>query len=211
MYRMLHDVISVYLIMKELIVTGFEPFGGETINPSWEAVKLLPDIVNGYRLIKLELPTVYGKAAEKIFDAAKNTDLFGILSVGQAGGRRCVTPEMSAINLRYSRIPDNSGRMCFDEPVAEGGENSYFSTLPVRKIEAALKDKGIESAVSYSAGTFVCNDVMYSVLQHFRDTDVKCGFIHIPYIPEQGHLDQPSMPLETIIRALVTAISVITA
>ena len=192
---------------KTILVTGFEPFGGESLNPSWEAVKLLPDMINGHRICKLEIPVVYGKAAEKIIETAEKLDLCAILSVGQAGGRARVTPEMSALNLRYSLAPDNAGRICLDEPVDRNGENSYFSTIPVRKIAKALNDSGIDAAVSYTAGTFVCNDVMYSILRHFRDTGVKCGFIHVPFIPEQGHKDQPSMPLDKIVSALEIAIN----
>lgn len=194
--------------MKKLFITGFEPFGGEKINPSWEAVKLLPDTIGDFELIKAEIPVVFGKAAETVITKAEEINPDAIICVGQAGGRTGVTPEMVAINLRFASIPDNEGNQPKDAPVIEGGENAYFSTLPIRKMAAAISEAEIASSVSYSAGTYVCNDLIYHVLHHFKNTETKACFIHVPFIPEQT-ADKPSLPLETIAKALEIAIKAI--
>ena len=130
-----------------------------------------------------------------------------ILSVGQAAGRAAITPEMVAINLRHASIADNSGLVPQDQPVTADGPAAYFSTVPVRKMANAIADAGIPASVSYSAGTFVCNDVMYSALHHFRDSGVRCGFIHVPQLPQQAAEERPSMSLESMIQGLAAAIS----
>lgn len=194
--------------MKKLLITGFEPFGGEKINPSWEAVKLLPDEIGDFVLRKIEVPTVFGKATKTVLEAAEEYSPDAIICIGQAGGRAAVTPEMIAVNLRFASVPDNEGNEPKDEPVVSGGENAYFSTLPVRKMTSAINEAGIPAAVSYSAGTFVCNDLIYSVLHHYKNSDTKACFIHVPFLPEQTS-DKPSMSLETIAKALEKAIKAI--
>lgn len=194
--------------MKKLLITGFEPFGGEKINPSWEAVKLLPDEIGDFSITKAEIPVVFGKAAETVIKIAKDLSPDAIICVGQAGGRTGITPEMVAVNLRFASIPDNEGNQPKDVPVIEKGENAYFSTLPVRKMSEAISDSGITSSVSYSAGTYVCNDLIYSVLHRYKNTDTKACFVHVPFIPEQT-ADKPSMELENIAKALETAIKAI--
>ena len=167
--------------MKKLLITGFEPFGGEEINPSWEAVSRLPETINGYALTKLLIPVVFGKGAEAVIKAADDLSPDVILCIGQAGGRNAITPELVGINLRHGRIADNEGNQPMDEPIINGGENAYFSTLPVRKMADAVNASGVPSHVSYSAGAYVCNDVIYTLLERFKDTSVRVGFIHIPY------------------------------
>ena len=194
--------------MKKLLITGFEPFGGEKINPSWEAVKLLPDEIGDFILKKIEVPVVFGKAAETVLHSAEEYSPDAIICVGQAGGRTGVTPEMVAINLRFASIPDNEGGQPKDEPCITGGENAIFATLPVRKMTSAISDCGISAAVSYSAGTYVCNDLIYHILHRYSGTDTKACFIHVPFIPEQTN-DKPSMELETIVKALEEAIKAI--
>lgn len=194
--------------MKKLLITGFEPFGGEKINPSWEAVRLLPDIIGEFELIKTEIPVVFGKAAENVLAKAAETKPDAIICVGQAGGRTGITPEMVALNLRFASIPDNEGSQPKDEPCVPEGENAYFSTLPVRKMAAAVSESEIPCSVSYSAGTYVCNDLIYHVLHHFKNTETKACFIHVPFIPEQTK-DKPSLALETIAKALEIAIGAI--
>ena len=194
--------------MKKLLITGFEPFGGEKINPSWEAVKLLPDEIGDFAITKAEIPVVFGKAAETVLKIAEDLSPDAIICVGQAGGRTGITPEMVAVNLRFASIPDNEGNQPKDIPVIEKGENAYFSTLPVRKMSEAISDSGITSTVSYSAGTYVCNDLIYSVLHHYKNTDTKACFVHVPFIPEQT-ADKPSMELENIAKALEIAIKAI--
>lgn len=190
--------------MKKLLITGFEPFGGEEINPSWEAVKRLPEEINGYALHKLLIPVVFGEAAERVIAVAERISPHVILCIGQAGGRGSITPELVGINLRHGRIPDNKGNQPNDEPIAEGGDAAYFSSLHVRKIAEAIKAEGIPAAVSYSAGAYVCNDVLYTLLARYKNTETRVGFIHIPYIPEQNK--EPSMSLDEIIKGLILAI-----
>jgi len=190
----------------KLLITGFDPFGGEAINPAWEAVKLLPDTVGTYKLHKLEIPTVFGEAAQKVLVAAQEISPDVILCIGQAGGRRAVTPEMIAINLRYGRIADNAGNQPMDVPCVPGAPDAYFATVPVRKMAEAIAAAGLPGAVSYSAGAYVCNDTLYTLLHRYHGTDTRVGIIHVPFLPEQVRENVPSMPLENITRALFTAI-----
>ena len=190
--------------MKKLLITGFEPFGGESINPSWEAVLRLPDEIGDYALTKLCIPVVFGKATQKVVEMAKEVCPDAIVCIGQAGGRYGVTPEMVGINLRHATIPDNEYNQPMDEPIVENGANAFFSTLPVRKIATAIKEQGIPSQVSYSAGAYVCNDLLYSLLSYFQNTEMAVGFIHVPYCNEQNK--NPSLPLEDIVKALTVAI-----
>ena len=190
--------------MKKLLITGFEPFGGEKINPSWEAVTRLPDEISGYSLTKLRIPVVFGECAERVIKAADDIKPDIILCIGQAGGRKAITPELVGINLRYASIPDNGGNQPKDEPVTEGGAAAYFSTLPVRRIAEAISAAGLPSQVSYSAGAYVCNDVLYSLLDRYKNTDTRVGFIHIPYCVEQNK--EPSMDISDIVAGLIAAI-----
>ena len=188
--------------MKKLLITGFDPFGGESINPAWEAVKLLPDLIGDYALTKLEIPTVFGTASQKVLEAAETVQPDVILCIGQAGGRKAITPEMVGINLRHARIADNAGNQPQDEPIAPDGPAAYFATVPVRKMTAAIEAAGIEAAVSYSAGAFVCNDTLYAVLHHYAGAAVQAGFVHVPFLPQQAKEGVPSMPLDEIVRGL---------
>ena len=191
-------------MMKKLLITGFDPFDGATINPSWEAVKLLPDTVGEYELHKLQIPTVFGLAPRTVLEAAEKLQPDVIISVGQAGTRPAVTPERIGINVRDARITDNAGISPKDEPIVPGGPDGLFSTLPVKAMIAAIQEAGLPASISNTAGTFVCNDVLYSLLHHFAGTDTRCGFIHVPWLPEQG---EPSLPLESTAKALEIAIS----
>ena len=191
---------------KKLLITGFDPFGGETVNPAWEAVKKLPDRITDYTLYKLEIPTVFGLAAETVLAKATDFQPDVILCIGQAGGRAAVTPERIAVNIRDARIPDNAGNQPGGEQIAPDGPAAYFATIPVKEMAAAIENAGIAATVSNSAGAFVCNDTLYSLLHHYAHTDVKVGFIHVPYLPEQG---QPNMELEVITKALEAAIEAI--
>ena len=190
--------------MKKLLITGFEPFGGEKINPSWEAVKLLPKQIGEYTLTKLLIPVVFGESAKKVIEKANEINPDAILCIGQAGGRSSITPEFVGINLRHAEIPDNNGNQPQDEQIILDGENAFFATLSVRKIANAIKEFGIPSQVSYSAGAYVCNDVIYTLLSRYKSTQTKVGFIHIPYCAEQNKT--PSMPLDDIIKGLIVAI-----
>ena len=189
--------------MKTLLITGFDPFGGAAINPSWQAVKRLPEQVGGFRVHKLEIPTVFGAAAQMVAQKAEQIGADVILCVGQAGGREAVTPERIAVNIRDARIADNAGNQPRGEFVDAHGPAAYFATVPVKNMVQAMENAGIKATVSNSAGAFVCNEVMYSLLHHFDGTQTKVGFIHVPFIPEQG---SPSMELEQITQALVAAV-----
>ena len=189
---------------KKLLITGFEPFDGEQINPSWEAVDRLLTEINGYELVKLRIPVLFGEAATKVIKVADEIRPDVILCIGQAGGRGAITPELVGINLRNASIPDNNGYQPKDEPIVEGGECAYFSTLPVRRIAEAINDAGIPSHVSYSAGAYVCNDVLYTLLARYKNTKTRIGFIHIPYCVEQNK--EPAMDINDIVKGLVVAI-----
>ena len=193
--------------MKRLLITGFDPFGGATVNPSWMAVERLPDQIGECVLCKLQIPTVFSKAATAVLETARQFSPDTILCVGQAGGRAAVTPERIGVNIRDARIPDNAGNQPRGEFVDPQGPAAYFSTLPVEAMAQAIRDAGVDATVSNSAGAFVCNDVLYSLLHHYDGTAVRVGFVHVPYIPEQG---APSMELEQIVRALEAAITLIT-
>lgn len=195
--------------MKKLLITGFDPFGGATVNPAREAVMALPDRIGDFELTKLEVPTLFGKAAERVLEVARDLAPDAIICVGQAGGRAAVTPEVVGINLREASIPDNGGFQPVNQPVVEGGPAAYFATLPVREMVAAMKAADIPAALSYSAGAFVCNDLLYTLLHAYRGTEVKVGFIHIPYLPEQAGAGVPSLPLEASVKALEVAVGVL--
>ena len=196
--------------MKQLLITGFDPFGGASVNPAREAVMALPDVVGDYALTKLEIPTVFGLAAETVLRAAEAHCPDVILCVGQAGGRAAITPEVVAINLREASIPDNAGNQPKNMPVVENAPAAYFSTLPVRAMAEGVKAAGIPCSLSYSAGVFVCNDLLYTLLHHYDGTDTRVGFVHIPYLPEQAGEGVASLPLEDAVRGLTAAIQAIT-
>ena len=193
--------------MKKLLITGFEPFGGEKINPSWDALRRLPLEIGGYELTKLLIPVIFGKAAETVLQAADKISPDVILCIGQAGGRNAITPELVGINLRHTSMPDNSGYQPMDEPIVADGETAYFSTLPVRKIAEAINASGVPSHVSYSAGAYVCNDVLYTLLARMKGSKTRVGFIHIPYSAEQNK--EPCMDINEIVKALTVAIEAI--
>ena len=195
--------------MKKLLITGFDPFGGADRNPSREAVMALPDVIGDYTLFKLEIPTVFGLAAETVLRAATDLRPDAILCVGQAGGRAAITPEVVAINLREVSIPDNHGNQPQNTPVVENAPAAYFSTLPVRHMVEAVKAAGVPCALSYSAGVFVCNDLLYTLLHHYDGTDTRVGFVHIPYLPEQAGEGVPSLPLCEAVKGLTAVIEVL--
>ena len=193
----------------KIIVTGFDPFGGETINPSIECVKALPEI-EGVELIRLELPTVFKESAKRLNEVINEVKPDAVLSVGQAGGRPGITMERIAINVDDARIPDNISQQPIDETIQTKGAAAYFSTLPIKRIVKAIREAGIPVEVSNSAGTFVCNHIMYQALFAATKADkpFKAGFMHIPFIPEQT-TDKPSLPLEESTKALQIAIETI--
>lgn len=197
----------------KILVTGFDPFGGEAINPALEAVKQLPSVIEGADIVTVEIPTVFGKCAAVVKAAIEQHQPDVVINVGQAGGRFAVTPERVAINLDDARIPDNEGNQPLDTPIQATGAAAYFTQLPVKAIVEAIKNAGLPSAVSYSAGTFVCNHIMYQV-QYLIATDyptMKGGFIHVPFIPQQvvAKPNQPSMSVTDIVTALTKALEAV--
>ena len=193
--------------MRRLLITGFEPFGGEETNPSWDALALIPDRIADFNITKLEIPVVFGKSADVVIKKAEEIKADVVLCIGQAGGRDAVTPEMIGINLRYATIPDNDGNKPVDERIIPDAPDAYFTTLPARKMAAEIEKSGIRSKVSYSAGAYVCNEVIFSLMHHFKGSDVKVGFIHVPYSCEQEK--DPSMPLKSIAVAIISSINAI--
>ena len=197
----------------KILVTGFDPFGGEPINPAIESVKRLPDNIAGAEIIKLEIPTVRKKSLEKIEKAINEHNPDVILSIGQAGGRFDISIERVGINLDDFRIPDNEGNQIIDEPVFPDGENSYFVKLPVKSMVQNVQKNNIPPSVSYTAGTFVCNHVLYGVMYLIEKKykGKKSGFIHIPFLPQQvvDKKNMPSMELDTIVKGLTAAIEAI--
>ena len=198
-----------------VLITGFDKFGGESINPSSLCVNSLPNVIDNIEIKKITLPTVF-KDSTRVLE--ENIDSFSpniVICVGQAGGRSKITPERIAINIDDARIPDNIGNSPIDETIRKDGENAYFSTLPIKAIVDELNKNNIPSTISNTAGTFVCNHIMYEslYLTSTKYPNIKAGFIHIPYIEEQV-LNKPNMPymkkediivsLELIIKTAVT-------
>lgn len=197
----------------KILVTGFDPFGGEKINPSIETVKRLPGEIAGAKIIKLEIPTVCGKSVEVIEEAIIRYDPDVILSIGQAGGRADISVERIGINVDDFRIPDNEGGKRTDEPIDPQGPDAYFVRVPVKAMVEHIRERNIPASVSNTAGTFVCNHVIYGVcrLIDVKYPDKRSGFIHIPYLPEQA-LDKrntPSMSQELMVEAISAAIEAI--
>ncbi|TGV18328.1 pyroglutamyl-peptidase I [Mesorhizobium sp. M00.F.Ca.ET.186.01.1.1] len=197
--------------MKTILVTGFDPFGGEAINPAWESVKRLAEIESGeYRIVARQLPTVFGKSVELLVQAIREISPDLVFCIGQAGGRADISIERVAINVDDARIPDNAGKQPIDTPIVEGGPVAYWSSLPIKAIVKEMRAKGIPASVSQTAGTFVCNHLFYGLMHAIAKEypAVRGGFVHIPYLPEQAakHPGQPSMSVETIVNGLQIAI-----
>ena len=191
----------------KIILTGFAPFGGETVNSSYQAVKLLPDNIDGCQLIKLELPVSFDLCASLMEWMISMHHPDAVVCLGQAGGRTAITPEYVAINLKHSVMPDNSGIAYIDQPILPDAPNAYFTMLPVRKMVENLQEAGIPGFISYSCGTFVCNCMMYHLLHQIntKSLGIKGGFIHVPYSTEQVKckcIAPFSMEIEEIARGI---------
>lgn len=197
----------------KVLVTGFDPFGEDVINPAIEAVKRLPDTIENVEIIKLEIPTVFYKSAEVVKETIEKEKPDYVLNIGQAGGRYELTPERVAINLDDARIADNEGQQPIDKPIKEDGEAAYFSQLPIKAMVDYMKKENIPASVSNSAGTFVCNHIMYQTL-YLAMTEfpnIKAGFMHIPFLPEQviERPNTPAMALEDIVKGITAALKAI--
>ena len=198
--------------MRNVLVTGFEPFGGEPINPALEAVRRLEGkILGGARVATRALPVVRFAAIEEIERHIREVDPILVLAIGQAGGRLEITPERIAINVDDFRIPDNGGFQPMDEPIVQAGPPAYWSTLPIKAMVLAMKQAGIPASVSNTAGTFVCNHLFYGLMHCLAQqrNGVRGGFLHIPYLPEQAARlgGQPSMSVECVVKGLEAAIT----
>jgi pyroglutamyl-peptidase len=191
-----------------VLVTGFDPFGGSPVNPSWQAVQALDGrVIAGARVVGAELPTVFGASIERLAALleAHQPDL--VICTGQAGGRAALSLERVAINVDDARIPDNAGAQPVDRPVVDDGPAAYFSTLPIKAMLRALLDAGVPAEVSQTAGTFVCNHVFYGLMHLLaqpRWRHVRGGLIHVPWLPEQG---RPCLPLAQMVDGLELAIA----
>ncbi|MBF0715528.1 pyroglutamyl-peptidase I [Gemella palaticanis] len=198
----------------KVLITGFDPFNNSTINPSAEAIKLLPDFLGNVEVIKKIIPTVFNKSFDILKEHIENNKPDIVICVGQAGGRSKVTIERVAINIDDAPIKDNDGNIPVDKKIVEDGETAYFSTLPIKAIVNKLNIDSIPADISNSAGTFVCNHIMYQSLHYakVKNHSFKTGFIHIPYIPEQtvDMKNVASMELNIIVDALEKAILVCT-
>ncbi|MGL5656518.1 MAG: pyroglutamyl-peptidase I [Fusobacteriaceae bacterium] len=197
--------------MKKVLITGFDPFGGESINPAFEAVKALPDSIEGYEIIKKEIPTVFEKSYKVLFETIDQVKPEIVICVGQAGGRFEVSPERVAINVDDARIKDNEGNQPIDVKVFEDGENAYFTNLPIKKMVDDMKQGAVPAVVSNTAGTFVCNHIMYALMYYINknNLNIRGGFIHVPYLPEQvlDKKGQPFMSQELITKGLEISIA----
>ena len=183
----------------KLLLTAFDPFGGEKINPALEAVKRVQDKIGDLEIVKLEVPTVFYKSIDTVTNAIEKEHPDVVLCIGQAGGRFDLTPERVAININDARIPDN-----------EDGENAYFSSLPIKAMVAEIRKADIPASVSNSAGTFVCNHLMYGVLYTIaKKYPSMCGgFMHVPFITSQvvnRPTNAPSLSLDTIVKGIEAA------
>ncbi len=201
--------------INRILVTGFDPFGGESVNPASEVVLQLDGIeINDCEIIAEEIPTVYGDSAEKVKKLIDEVEPDVVLHVGQANGTHGIRVERIALNLNDARIEDNEGNQPKDEVIADDGPTAYWTTIPTRKIVESVKEAGIPSFLSYTAGTFVCNHVIYSTAHHIEKNDlpIHYGFIHVPFLPEQA-VDKndkpPSMARETIKDGLLVALETI--
>jgi len=190
--------------MKKLLITGFEPFGGDDKNPALEAVKRLEGLeLEGAVVVTCSVPVVLQRSIDTVIHEIKKHKPDYVVTVGQAGGRCAITPERVAINIDDYRIPDNDGHQPIDQKVEETGPDAYLSTLPIKAMVKAMQDKGIPAQVSNTAGTFVCNHLFYGIQHYLRETNIKHGFVHIPLMNEQcTDGSKPTMSLDSIVEGL---------
>lgn len=198
--------------MQTILLTGFEPFGGEHTNPSWQAVQKLDgyQLDDEVRIVSRQLCCVFDKSQQQLKAAIAELNPVLVLAVGQAGGRTDLCFEKVAINFIDARIADNAGQQPIDQSVVSDGPAAYFTTLPVKAMVNRLRQMGIPASVSYTAGTFVCNTIFYALMHQLKNTPkVRAGFLHIPYAPEQAiGKAVASMPVEMVVQALKLSLPV---
>ena len=191
-----------------ILVTAFTPFGGDAKNASQEILNALPDVLSGVLLEKRLLPVSFRAAPQIAAEAAASLRPEAIVCLGQAGGRDAVTPERVAVNLMDAAMPDSDGFQPVDEPIFPDGPAAYFSTLPVKAMVEAMQRPAVPSRLSDTAGTYVCNALMYAMLHRVKD--VPCGFIHVPYLTEQGKGSEiPSLPRELVLRGITACLQIL--
>ena len=197
----------------KILLTGFEPFGGENINPAKEAVKLVKDEIKGAQIVKCYVPVVFGKAIDTVYEAMKKENPDAVLLIGQAGGRYEMTPERVAINCDDARIPDNEGNSPVDQAVFADGPSAYFSTLPIKKMVENMKANNVPAAISNTAGTYVCNHLMYGVRYYIEKEfpNTIGGFMHVPFVHEQvmNKKETPSLSLDDVVKGIEASIEAI--
>jgi pyroglutamyl-peptidase len=193
--------------MAKVLLTGFEPFGNSSLNPSGEIVKA----IKAENIVSSVLPVVFGQSAQLLKDLVDHHKPDVVLCLGQAEGRHAMTPERIAINIDDARMADNSGVLISERAIIEGGPDAYFSTLPVKAMVEAMKAAGVPAALSFSAGTFVCNHIFYSLQHHLKASAVKSGFMHVPLMDQQRveFAGLPTMPLGQMIAGVQAALKVI--
>ena len=195
-----------------VLVTGFEAFGVERINPSWEIAKSLPSTICSHRIVARRIPTVFGSAIVAVTALITKHQPSVVLCFGQAGGRDCISVERVAINVNDARIADNDGNQPIDQAIVAAAPAAYFSTTPIKTMVAAMQKKGVPAEVSNTTGTFVCNHIMYGVLHHIatHKLNTRAGFIHVPYLPSQVvNGSAPSMALSTMQAGIEAAIDAV--
>ena len=197
----------------KVLLTAFEPFGGESVNSAQETAALVKDEIAGAKIVKMTVPVMFGKSIEAVVSAIRREQPDAVLCLGQAGGRAELTPERVAINIDDARIPDNEGNQPVDRPIFPDGAPAYFSTLPVKAMVRAIREAGVPASLSNSAGTFVCNHLMYGLLYHAARSwpEMRCGFMHLPFLPEQvkDKPGTPCLPREELAAGVEAAIKVI--
>lgn len=187
-----------------ILITAFSPFGGDALNASQEILNALPETIGGVRLEKRLLPVSFRSASRLALEAAERLHPEAIVCLGQAAGRDAVTPERVAVNLMDASMPDNDGFQPVDEPVIPNAPAAYFSTLPVKAMVEAMQRVGAPARLSDTAGTYVCNALMFAMLHQTKD--VPCGFIHVPYLTEQGKRETPSLSKECVLRGITACL-----
>ena len=198
--------------MKRLLITGFAPFGGNGINPAWQAVQALPETVGGWELVKREVPVTFRGAPQTLYAALDETEPDAVLMIGLAAGRDGITPERQAVNEMTARIPDNGGYQPQNEPIVPGGPEILYSTLPVEDMVEAIQAAGVPARLLEDAGRFVCNTLLYSALYRLEQADdpIPAAFIHVPATPElAGEKDWPTLTLDEIVTAIIAAIKAV--
>ena len=193
--------------MTKVLLTGFEPFGKASLNPSGEIVKQ----ISGDNIVTAILPVAYAQSAERLLALIAEHKPDVVICLGQAEGRTHISPERIAINLDDARLADNEGVIRNDVPIVVGGPVAYESTLPIKEIVKAINDAGAPAAVSLSAGAFLCNHVFYVAQDHFKGTKVRSGFVHVPLMDEQAgeFPGLPTMPLDQMVKAVRTMLEVL--